>query len=176
MKDLVDFFVNAIESPLGIFIGSVIASLLATLLYKQIEKSVKKNRAKRWFIKVAMSFRYGFRASAAKESSYRQILYVGDYIVDMLYIFLRIFLTAIIALTFVIVLQNYVLWGIPVIVASFMITLDVMKFRTLRGYYNQTVEYIYGKEYMDHEVEAAINYAKNGGKVEDEKNEGTGSK
>ena len=176
MKDVIEFLIKAIESPVGIFIGSVIASLLATLLYKQIEKSVKKNRFKRWFIKVATSFRYGFRASEAKSSSYKQILYVGDYIVDMLFLFLRIFLTAIIALTFVIVLQSYVLWGVPVIVASFIITLDVMKFRTLRGYYNQTVEYIYGKEYMNHEVDAAINYAKNGGKVKEEKNENTGGK
>ena len=169
MKDLMEFFINAVDSPFGIFIGSVIASLLATFLYKQIEKSVKKNRAKRCFIKVAMSFRYGFRASEAKSSSYKQILYVSDYIVDMLYLCLRIFLTAIIALTFVIVLQSYVLCGIPVIVASFIITIDVLKFRTLREYYNHTIEYIYGKEYMDHEVEAAVDFAKNGGSVKEEK-------
>ena len=176
MKDLVEFLIKAVESPVGIFIGSVIASLLATLLYKQIEKSVKKNRMKRWFIKVATSFRYGFRASEAKSSSYKQILYVGDYIVDMLYLCLRILLTAIIALIFVIVLQNYILWGIPVIVASFIITLDVMKFRSLRELYNQTIEYIYGKEYVDHEVEAAINFAKNGGRIKEEKNEDTGGR
>ena len=176
MKELIEFFKNAMESPLGIFVGSVIASLFATLLYKQIEKSVKKNRAKRWFMKVAMSFRYGFRASEAKTSSYKQILYVGDYIVDMLFLCLRILLTAIITLTLVIVLQSYILWGVPVIVASFIITLDVMKFRTLRVYYNQTIEYIYGQEYINHEVEAAINYAKNGGKVKEEKNENTDSK
>lgn len=174
MKDLVEFLKNAVESPWGIFIGSVVASLLATLLYKQIEKTVKKNRLKRWFIKTATTFRYGYRASAAKESSYRQILYVGDYIVDMLYLCLRILLTAIIALTFVIVLQTYVLWGIPVIVASFIISLDVMEFRAIRKLYNQTIEYIYGKEYMDHEVEAAINYAKSGGKVEETKDEDNG--
>lgn len=176
MKELVEFLKNAIESPWGIFIGSVIASLLATLLYKLIEKYVKKNRAKRWFIKAATSFRYGFRASEAKTSSYKQILYVGDYIVDMLYLCLRIFLTAIIALTFVLVLHSYILWGIPVIVASFIITLDVMKIRTLRVYYNQTIEYIYGKEYMDHEVEAAVNYAENRGNVKEKKHENTGSK
>lgn len=173
MEEFVDVFKNVMESPLGIFIGSVVASLIATLLYKQIEKSVKKNRARRWFVKVATAFRYGFRASEAKSSSYKQILYVGDYIIDMLYVFLRIFLTAIIALMLVAVLRNYILWGVPVIVASFLITFDIMKFRTLRKYYNQTIEYIYGKDYIDHEVEAAVNYAKNGGKVKPEIKEDT---
>lgn len=148
--------------PFCSILASILASLLATLLYKTIENSIRKGRKKRWFINVATAFRYGARAAEAKTSSYKQILYVCDYIIDTLYIFLRIILEASVTLVFIVLLRNTYFWGIPLILASVLITIDTMKFISLRKYYNQTIEYIFGKDYIDHEIAGAINYAKNG--------------
>ena len=104
----------------------------------------------------------GARAAMAKTSSYKQILLVGDYIIDIMRYSLRIILYAFVAVIVVILLRNGILWGLPIIISVFFITFDLLKINQLRKYYEQNIELIFGKDYLDRELESALDYAKNG--------------
>lgn len=154
-----NFFTNTL---FGVILCSIIASLLATLLYKVVEHRIKVRHAKSIFYDKAFAFMLGARAAMAKTSSYKQILLVGDYIIDIMRYSLHIILYAFITLIVVILLRNGILWGLPIIISAFFITFDLLKINQLRKYYEQNIELIYGKEYLDRELESAIDFAKNG--------------
>lgn len=159
METVSNFFTNTL---FGVILCSIIASLLATLLYKMVERRIKVHHAKSIFYDKAFAFMLGARAAMAKTSSYKQILLVGDYIIDIMRYSLRIILYAFIAVIMVVLLRNGILWGLPIIISAFFITFDLLKINQLRKYYEQNVELIFGKDYLDREFESAIDFAKNG--------------
>ena len=157
MSDILKFFT---ESSWGVFISSILASLIATGLYKLGQVYITKQRNKNRFVRYVSAFCLGARASTAKSTSYKQILLVGDYIIDIMIKCTRIICVLVVATLFVVLLRNVWLWGIPIILASFLITIDVLKIRKLRMLYSQTFEMVYGTDYLDRETYAAIDSAK----------------
>lgn len=106
MSDIIKFIT---ESPIGVFMSSIIASVIATGLYKLVSAYISKQRKRKQIVKYVSSFCLGARAAQAKSSSYKQILLVGDYLIDILILCTRVVVVSIVALLIVILLKDWYL-------------------------------------------------------------------
>lgn len=126
----------------GVIIAGIIASILGTLscfIFKKIVnylmEKIQVRKKKQKVIKYALGFYRGAAAEYSKRSSYRQILLVGDIIMDALSVGLKIVVYLLIAIIFINML-NDVFGDLAIIaIVSFMIYPQLSKFKDLRKAY-----------------------------------------
>lgn len=152
-----------LKNAWGVIIAGVIASMLGTLLCYLLGKiynwSLKKynlQRKKERFINYTESFYRGAAASYSKFSSYRQILLVGDYIIDIFYLGIKIVTCLLVTCILIFVLKD-VLWSLAIIaICSFVLYPQYTKLKKLIMSYKQTYNYIFGKDFTKKCIDGAI--------------------
>ena len=147
----------------GVIIAGVIASILGSFLCYIFRKIVDYLREKLQIrkkkhntIKYALGFYRGSAAEYSKYSSYRQILLVGDIIMDALYVGLKIVVYLLIAIIFINLLNDVFLDLTIIAIVSFMIYPQLSKFKEIRKAYELTYGYIFGKDFTKKCIDGAF--------------------
>ena len=147
----------------GVIIAGVIASILGSFLCYIFRKIVDYLREKLQIrkkkhntIKYALGFYRGAAAEYSKYSSYRQILLVGDIIMDALYVGLKIVVYLLIAIIFINLLNDVFLDLTIIAIVSFMIYPQLSKFKDIRKAYELTYDHIFGKDFTKKCIDRAF--------------------
>ena len=147
----------------GVIIAGVIASILGSFLCYIFRKIVDYLREKLQIrkkkhntIKYAFGFYRGAAAEYSKYSSYRQILLVGDIIMDALYVGLKIVVYLLIAIIFINLLNDVFLDLTIIAIVSFMIYPQLSKFKNIRKAYELTYDHIFGKDFTKKCIDGAF--------------------
>jgi membrane protein YqaA with SNARE-associated domain len=146
----------------GVIIAGAIASLLGGVLRFAIIKIVKylkkkfrireTERKKRNYI---LSFYRGAVTSYSKYSSYRQILLVGDYIIDVLFVGLKIIAYLLIACMLIIISKSFWVDMAIIAICSFLVSPQyIILKRTVRAF-KMTYDYVFGKDFTRKCVDGA---------------------
>ena len=94
-----------------------------------------------------MNFYRGAVAEYSKCSSYRQILLVGDYIIDTLSIGIKIVVYLSITIIFIIISGNVFLDLTIITIGSFVIYPQFSSLKEIKRSYKQTYDYIFGEDF-----------------------------
>lgn len=175
-----DNFIAQVEQFLlknawGVIIAGVIASLLGSLLCFLAKKIVKflrekyqiKKKRKKTF-DYTLAFYRGAIAEYSKYSSYRQALLVGDFIIDFLFVGLKIIIW--IGATCILICITNSLWiDLALItICSFMIYGYCMSIKEINQSFKQTYNYIFGEDLTKKCVEGAFETLKKEQKEKDD--------
>jgi hypothetical protein len=160
----------------GVIIGGIIASIVGTLLCLAFKKlieflrkklSIRHNKQK--FLKYTMGFYRGATAEYSKQSSYHQVLLVGDFIMDSIFEGLKILVYLLVTCIFICISENLWLNLLLIAVCSFMIYPRYTNLKEMKEAYRKTYDYIFGEDYTKKCVDGAIESLK---KKKEEVNEG----
>lgn len=147
----------------GVIIAGIIASILGTFLcyifrkivdYLREKLQIRKQKQKT--IKYALGFYRGAAAEYSKHSSYRQILLVGDIIMDALTVGLKIVVYLLIAIIFINMLNDVFLDLVIIAIVSFMIYPQLSKLKDIRNAYELTYNHIFGKDFTKKCIDGAF--------------------
>lgn len=147
----------------GVIIAGIIASILGTFLcylfrmivnYLRNKFQVRKKKQKT--IDYALNFYRGAAAEYSKHSSYRQILLVGDIIMDALYVGLKIIVYLLISIIFINMLNDVFLDLTIVAIVSFMIYPQLSKLKDIRKAYELTYDHIFGEDFTKKCIDGAF--------------------
>lgn len=159
----------------GIIIGGIIASIVGTILcyaFKKLLDFLKKKynirKNKQRFLKYTMVFYRGAAAAYSKLSSYRQVLLVGDFIMDSLFEGLKILVYLLVTSIFISISESLWIDLILIAICSFMIYPCYSNLKEMKKAYRQTYDYIFGEDFTKKCVDGAIETLK---KKQEEDNE-----
>mgnify|MGYP003309401155 FL=1 len=152
-----------LKNAWGVIIAGVIASILGSFLcyifrkmVNYIQEKLQIRKKKHNTIKYALGFYRGAAAEYSKYSSYRQILLVGDIIMDALYVGLKIVVYLLIAIIFINLLNDVFLDLTIIAIVSFMIYPQLSKFKDIRKAYELTYDHIFGKDFTKKCIDGAF--------------------
>ena len=156
-----------LKNAWGVILAGAIASVLGTLLCylfrklrdylaKKYKIRKKKQKTKRYM----SSFYRGAVASYAKLSSYRQVLLVGDCIIDIVCVSLKIIAYLLVACIFIIMSNNLFLDMVIIAVCSFMIYPQVIIIKETEKAFKMTYDYVFGVDHMDKIMKGAFDTLK----------------
>ena len=158
----------------GVIIAGIIASVLGTLLCYVFRKTVdyfrKKyqlRKNKLFFVDYALGFYRGLAAGYSMNSSYHQILLVGDLILGALFSGLKIIAYLSITSILISMLNNIFLDLAMVALCSFMIYPQIASLKEIRKTYVHIFNKIFGEDFIQKAVDSAIESLK---KRQNEKN------
>lgn len=147
----------------GVIIGGIIASIVGTLLcfaFKKLIEFLRKKlhvrKKKQKFLKYTVGFYRGAAAEYSKPSSYRQVLLVGDFIMDSIFEGLRILVYILATCIFICISENLWLDLILIAVCSFMIYPHYANLKEMKEAYRKTYDYIFGEDFTKKCVDGAI--------------------
>jgi len=147
----------------GVIIAGIIASMLGTLscyLFKKIVDYLRRKfqvrKKKQTVVKYALGFYRGAAAEYSKHSSYRQILLVGDIIMDALSLGLKIVVYLLIAIIFINMLNDVFLDLAIIAIVSFMIYPQISKLKDIRKAYELTYNHIFGEDFTKKCIDGAF--------------------
>lgn len=161
-------FITKIEQFLlnnawGVIIGGIIASIVGTILCYAFKKlldflrkkyNIRKNKQR--FLKYTVDFYRGAAAAYSKTSSYRQVLLVGDFIMDSLFEGLKILVYLLATSIFISISESLWIDLLLIAVCSFMIYPRYLSLRNIERSYKQTYDYIFGEDFTKKCVDGAI--------------------
>lgn len=151
-----------LKNAWGVITGGIIASLLGSVLCYLYKKAVeylwkkfkiRKNRKR--FINYTLEFYRGAAASYSKTCSYRQILLVGDYVIDFLSESLKILVYLIVTCIFINILDNLLLDLVLITICSFMLYPHFINLKEIEHAFKETYDYIFGKDFTQKCIEGA---------------------
>ena len=152
----------------GVIIGGIIASIVGTLLcftFKRLIEFLREKlnirKKKQKFLKYTMGFYRGTSAEYSKPSSYRQVLLVGDFIMDSIFEGLKILVYLLITCIFICISENLWLNLILIAVCSFMIYPCYSNLKEIKEAYRKTYDYIFGEDFIKKCIDGAIETLKN---------------
>ena len=152
----------------GVILGGAIASIIGTLLcylFRKVRdyltKKFKIRKNKKRTLQYMKVFYRGAIASYAKHSSYRQILLVGDIIIDVLSAGLEIVVYLLVTCILIIMSNNLYLDMLLIAICSFMIYPKILIFKDTEKAFKMTYDYVFGKDLTDKIMEGAIDTLKN---------------
>ena len=153
---LVDFFTQNIW---GIIILSVlcgiVGSIFGALLYSSLQKRYKNKKTIKYLVRVGKYFGSGARTvHAMRQTSFHQVLLVGDYLKEIVISAFKIIMYGIVSLALLILLRDY--WIASPFIIGITGVLCGVEFKRLREFiliYRQMFEYVYGEEYFKSEME-----------------------
>ena len=158
----------------GVIIAGIIASVLGALLCYVFRKTVdffrKKyqvRKNKQYFFDYALGYYRGLAAGYSMNSSYRQILLVGDFVLGALFSGLKIIAYLLITSILICALDNIFLDLAMVALCSFMIYPQIVNLKEIRKGYVLIFKKIFGEDFMQKAVDGAIESLK---KRQNEKN------
>ena len=147
----------------GVIIGGIIASVVGTVLcltFKKIIEYLKKKfnirKKKQRFLKYTVSFYNGAAAEYSKNSSYHQVLLVGDYLMNSLFEGLKIIVYLVVTCIFVGLSKISLLDMLLIAVCAFLVYTRYLKLKEIKESYHQTFNYIFGEDFTKKCVEGAI--------------------
>ena len=167
-----DYIISQIEQFLlnnawGVIIAGAIASILGTLvcyLFRKLRdyltKNLKIRKKKRSTVKYMTAFYRGAVASFAKLSSYRQIVLVGDFIIDVVCASLKIIVYLLLACIFIIMSNNILLDMLLIAVCSFMIYPQIIILKETEKAFKMTYDYVFGKDLSEKIIKGAADSLK----------------
>ena len=162
-----------LKNAWGVIIAGIIASVLGTVLcfiFRKIIEYLRKKfqirKKRKRTLKYTLGFYRGAIAEYSKYSSYRQVLLVGDYIIDTLYTGLRIMIY--LGATCILICISKSIWIDLFLIAicSFIIYPHCMNLKEIERSYKQTYNYIFGEDFTKKCVDGAMETLK---KEQDEK-------
>lgn len=163
MNNIIDFLKNDIR---GLIILAVVSSLIAALLYDSFKKLYNKlieyrqsSKKKNLMSKIMKSYSEGFTAAFALDSSYKQTVLTGHYIIQI------IIQTSIVLLLTILFVASLILIGQPfswiiTMVFSIVLTLQYRRLKELREKFLLFMETIFGEEFKELVKKHAIEHAK----------------
>ena len=147
----------------GVIIGGVIASIFGALLCfafkKLIEflgKKLNIRKKKQKFLKYTMGFYRGAAAEYSKLSSYRQVLLVGDFIMDSIFEGLKILVYLLATCILISISEHLWLDLLLIAVCSFMIYPCYSNLKEIKEAFVKTFDYIFGEDFTKKCVNGAI--------------------
>ena len=147
----------------GVIIGGIIASILGTLLCYVFRKTVdffrKKyqvRKKKQYFLDYALGYYRGQAAVYSMNSSYRQILFVGDFILGALFSGLKIIAYLLITSILISMLNNIFLDLAMVALCSFMIYPQIANLKEIRKAYVLVFKTVFGEDFIQKAVDGAV--------------------
>ena len=147
----------------GVIIGGAIASIIGTLLcylfskvIDYLKKKFKIHKNKKRTLQYMKGFYRGAIASYAKHSSYRQILLVGDIIIDVLCVGLKIVVYLFATCMLIIMSNNLLLDMLLIAICSFMIYPQIIIVKDTEKAFKMTYDYVFGKDLTDKIMDGAI--------------------
>ncbi|MBO4613771.1 MAG: hypothetical protein J5709_01485 [Bacteroidales bacterium] len=147
----------------GVIIAGIIASIVGTALcyaFKKLIEFLKKKlnikKEKQRFLKYTEGFYRGASAAYSKHSSYRQVLLVGDFLMDALFEGLKILVYLLATSIFISFSESLWIDLLLIAVCSFMIYPRYLSLRNIEKTYKQTYDYIFGEDFTEKCVKGAI--------------------
>ncbi len=152
-----------LKNAWGVIIGGIISSMLGALLCYLIKNIIRYLNKKYRILQKrqkSLSFKRGYHRGAAaahsEESTYRQVLLAGDYILDVLFIGLKILVCFFVASIFIIMSNNLFLDMLIIFVCSFMIYPQYNKLKESRTGFDMTYYLVFGEDFFQQCEERAI--------------------
>lgn len=164
MVEIIDFLKNDI---LGLVILGVISSIIATLFYNSLKKLYRRaviyrqrKKVDNMISKIITNYSDGYTAGYAEESSYRQIVLTGNYLIGI------IIQVGVIIFSTLVFIASMILVGQPfswvfVIIFSVVITLQYRRLTELKGFYKRFMEGVFGDEFYEKVKENAKKHIEN---------------
>lgn len=152
-----------LKNAWGVIFAGAVASIIGTLLcylFRKLRdyltKKYKIRKKKQKTMRYMKSFYRGAVASYAKLSSYRQVLLVGDCIIDIVCVSLKIIAYLLVACIFIIMSNNLFLDMVIIAVCSFMLYPQIIIIKETEKAFKMTYDYVFGKDHTDKIMEGAI--------------------
>ena len=125
------------------------------LLYSSLQKRYKNKKTIKYLVRVGKYFGSGARTvHAMRQTSFHQVLLVGDYLKEIVISAFKIIMYGIVSLALLILLRDY--WIASPFIIGITGVLCGVEFKRLREFiliYRQMFEYVYGEEYFKSEME-----------------------
>lgn len=159
----------------GVIIGGIIASVVGTVLcltFKKIIEFLKKKfnirKKKQRFLKYTVGYYRGYAAAYSIPSSYRQVLLVGDFLMDSLFEVLKIMVYLIVTCIFIGLSRSLLINLLLIVVSAFGVYTRYLKLKEIKKSYQMTFDSIFGEDFTKKCVEGAIESMKKHSDSQDE--------
>ena len=147
----------------GVIIGGIIASVVGTLLcltFKKIIESLKKKlnirKKKQRFLKYTAGYYRGYAAAYSIPSSYRQVLLVGDFLMDSLFEGLKIMVYLMVTCIFIGLSKSLLINMLLIVLCAFGAYTHYLKLKEIKESYQKTFDSIFGEDFTKRCVDGAI--------------------
>ena len=168
-----------LKNAWGVIIAGIIASVLGTIIcfvFRKIVEYLRKKfqirKKRKRTLKYTLGFYRGAIAEYSKYSSYRQVLLVGDFLIESIFEGLKIVIYIVITCLFVCLSDGLLLHMILIALCSFIITPHLLNLKELKQSYKLTFDHIFGKDFSNKCVDGAFETLKkeqDGNKCNDNK-------
>jgi len=152
-----------LKNAWGVIIAGIIASMLGTFIcfifrktVEHFSKKYKIRKTKQRTITYALSFYRGAIAEYSKYSSYRQVLLVGDFLIESIFEGLKILIYIAITCLFVCISDGLLLHMTLIAICSFMISPHFSNLKELKQSYKLTFDHIFGKGFTERCIDGAM--------------------
>lgn len=160
-----DEIINFLKTDIkGLIILGISTSIIAALIYDLTKKQISRmaifirnklhlNKVKRELT----NYGRGYAAGYANTSTYRQIVFVGDFIIKVVLNVGWILFTTLVFVSLLLLMGQSFTW-IFVIVFSAIIGFQYRKLKEHIALYQTTIELVFGKEFFKDQKEAIKEY------------------
>lgn len=158
--NVVEFITHDIKGIilLNTLIG-VVGSMVGTFLYKLLKERIKRKQTIKNLVRAGTYFGAGCRTEyAMHNSSFHQVLLVGDYLKDIIISGIKVLLCCILATGLLALFHDGFIVSIIIAIASVFCGLEYRRLRDYIVIYRQIFKHVYGDAYFESEIDGIKHY------------------
>ena len=150
-----DFFKSNL---FGLIILSILTSIIWALIYEKAKEQIKRRGNIKHLASIGVLYTMGYRtAYAQSKGTFHQILFVITFVTEILCNLGWIIVYLLFAIASLLIFNEYLNW-IPCIIFSTLITFKYKNLKWYYKYFSETINAVYGDEYLKAEKEAMKSY------------------